>query len=64
MNSVAIVSQDEKTRKYLEAKVIADTKDMPKQNGLSIDKLVEGGSDASCMARTEPLEMRNTTLYG
>ena len=40
MNSVAIVSQDEKTRKYLEAKIIADTKDMPKQNGLSIDKLV------------------------
>ena len=29
MNSVAIVSQDEKTRKYLEAKIIADTKDMP-----------------------------------
>lgn len=32
MNSVAIVSQDEKIRKYLEAKVIADIKDMPKED--------------------------------
>lgn len=30
MNSVAIVSQDEKTRKYLENKIIADKKNMPK----------------------------------
>ena len=50
MNSVAIVSQDEKTRKYLEAKIIADTKDMPKEEWLKHRQAGIGGSDASCIA--------------
>ena len=54
MNSVAIVSQDEKTRKYLEAKVIADTKDMPKTEWLKHRQAGIGGSDASCIAGLNP----------
>lgn len=54
MNSVAIVSQDEKTRKYLEAKVIADTKDMPKEEWLKHRQAGIGGSDASCIAGLNP----------
>ena len=54
MNSVAIVSQDEKTRKYLEAKIIADTKDMPKIEWLKHRQAGIGGSDASCIAGLNP----------
>ena len=54
MNSVAIVSQDEKTRKYLEAKVIADTKDMLKEEWLRHRQAGIGGSDASCIAGLNP----------
>lgn len=54
MNSVAIVSQDEKTRKYLEAKVIADTKDMTKEEWLKHRQAGIGGSDASCIAGLNP----------
>lgn len=54
MNSVAIVSQDEKTRKYLEAKIIADTKDMPKEEWLEHRQAGIGGSDASCIAGLNP----------
>ena len=54
MNSVAIVSQDEKTRKYLEAKVIADTKDMSKIEWLKHRQAGIGGSDASCIAGLNP----------
>ena len=54
MNSVAIVSQDEKTRKYLEAKIIADTKDMPKTEWLKHRQAGIGGSDASCIAGLNP----------
>ena len=54
MNSVAIVSQDEKTRKYLEAKVIADTRDMPKTEWLKHRQAGIGGSDASCIAGLNP----------
>ncbi|WP_195938669.1 YqaJ viral recombinase family nuclease [Romboutsia sp. 1001713B170131_170501_G6] len=50
MNDVAILSQDKKTRKYLEAKVIADTKDMPKEEWLKHRQAGIGGSDASCIA--------------
>lgn len=54
MNSIAIVSQDEKARKYLEAKVIADTKDMPKDEWLKHRQAGIGGSDASCIAGLNP----------
>lgn len=54
MNSVAIVSEDKKTRKYLEAKVIADTKDMPKEEWLKHRQAGIGGSDASCIAGLNP----------
>lgn len=54
MNSVAIVSQDEKTRKYLEAKIIADTKYMPKEEWLKHRQAGIGGSDASCIAGLNP----------
>ena len=54
MNSVAIVSQDEKTRKYLEAKIIADTKDMSKIEWLKQRQAGIGGSDASCIAGLNP----------
>lgn len=54
MNSVAIVSQDEKTRKFLEAKIIADTKDMPKTEWLKHRQAGIGGSDASCIAGLNP----------
>lgn len=54
MNSVAIVSQDEKTRKYLEAKIIADTKDMPKTEWLKHRQAGIGGSDASCISGLNP----------
>ncbi|MFR6246830.1 MAG: YqaJ viral recombinase family protein [Romboutsia timonensis] len=54
MNSVAIVSQDEKTRKYLESKVIADTKGMPKEEWLKHRQAGIGGSDASCIAGLNP----------
>ena len=54
MNSVAIASQDEKTRKYLEAKIIADTKDMPKEEWLKHRQAGIGGSDASCIAGLNP----------
>lgn len=54
MNSVAIVSEDKKTRKYLEAKVVADTKDMPKEEWLKNRQAGIGGSDASCIAGLNP----------
>lgn len=54
MNDVAILSQDKKTRKYLEAKVIADTKDMPKEEWLKHRQAGIGGSDASCIAGLNP----------
>ena len=54
MNSVAIFSQDEKTRKYLEAKIIADTKDMSKIEWLKHRQAGIGGSDASCIAGLNP----------
>lgn len=54
MNDVAIVSQDEKTRKYLEAKVIADTKCMSKVEWLKHRQNGIGGSDASCIAGLNP----------
>lgn len=54
MSSVAILSQDEKFRKYLEAKVIADTKDMTKEDWLKHRQAGIGGSDASCIAGLNP----------
>lgn len=54
MNEVAILSQDEKFRKYLDAKVIADTKDMPKEEWLKHRQAGIGGSDASCIAGLNP----------
>lgn len=54
MNEVAILSQDEKFRKYLDAKVIADTKDMPKEEWLKHRQADIGGSDASCIAGLNP----------
>ena len=54
MNEVAILSQDEKFRKYLDAKVIADTKDMPKTEWLKHRQAGIGGSDASCIAGLNP----------
>lgn len=54
MSDVAILSQDKKNRKYLEAKVIADTKDMPKEEWLKHRQAGIGGSDASCIAGLNP----------
>lgn len=54
MENVAILSQDKKTRKYLEAKVMADTKDMPKEEWLKHRQAGIGGSDASCIAGLNP----------
>lgn len=54
MNDIAILSKDEKTRKYLESKVIADTKDMTKEEWLKHRQAGIGGSDASCIAGLNP----------
>lgn len=54
MSEIAILSKDEKTRKYLEAKVIADTKDMTKEEWLKHRQTGIGGSDASCIAGLNP----------
>ncbi len=54
MSEIAILSKDEKTRKYLEARVIADTKDMLKEEWLKHRQAGIGGSDASCIAGLNP----------
>ncbi len=54
MSEIAILSNDEKTRKYLEAKVIADTKYMSKEEWLKHRQSGIGGSDASCIAGLNP----------
>ena len=45
MSEIAILSQNEKFRKYLDAKIIADTKDMPKEEWLKHRQAGIGGSD-------------------
>lgn len=54
MSEIAILSKDEKTRKYLEAKIIADTKGMTKEEWLKNRQSGIGGSDASCIAGLNP----------
>lgn len=54
MNEVAILSQNEKFRKYLDAKVIADTKTMSKEEWLKSRQEGIGGSDASAIAGLNP----------
>ncbi|CEQ14824.1 YqaJ viral recombinase family nuclease [Paraclostridium sordellii] len=54
MSEVAILSQDEKFRKYLDAKVIADTKNMSKEEWLKSRQAGIGGSDASAIAGLNP----------
>ena len=54
MNEVAILSQNEKFRKYLDAKVIADTKTMTKEEWLKNRQAGIGGSDASAIAGLNP----------
>lgn len=54
MSEIAILSQNEKFRKYLDAKIIADTKDMPKEEWLKHRQAGVGGSDASCIAGLNP----------
>ena len=54
MNEVAILSQNEKFRKYLDAKVIADTKTITKEEWLKNRQAGIGGSDASAIAGLNP----------
>ncbi|CEP84001.1 phage-type endonuclease [[Clostridium] sordellii] len=54
MSEVAILSQNEKFRKYLDAKVIADTKTMTKEEWLKNRQGGIGGSDASAIAGLNP----------
>lgn len=54
MSEVAILSQNEKFRKYLDAKVIADTKTMTKEEWLKNRQAGIGGSDASAIAGLNP----------
>lgn len=54
MNEVAILSQNEKFRKYLDAKVIDDTKTMSKEEWLKSRQAGIGGSDASAIAGLNP----------
>ena len=54
MNEVAILSQNEKFRKYLDAKVIADAKTMSKEEWLKSRQAGIGGSDASAIAGLNP----------
>ena len=54
MNEVAILSQDEKFRKYLDAKVIADTKNMTQEEWLKSRQAGIGGSDSSAIAGLNP----------
>lgn len=54
MNEVAILSQNEKFRKYLDAKVVADTKNMTKEEWLKHRQAGIGGSDASVIAGLNP----------
>lgn len=54
MSKVAILSQNEKFRKYLDAKVIADTKTMTKEEWLKNRQAGIGGSDASAIAGLNP----------
>lgn len=54
MNEVAILSHNEKFRKYLDAKVIADTKSMSKEEWLKSRQSGIGGSDASAIAGLNP----------
>ncbi|TAN64085.1 hypothetical protein WS9_014955 [Paraclostridium sordellii 8483] len=54
MNEVAILSQDEKFRKYLDSKIIADTKNMTQEEWLKSRQAGIGGSDASAIAGLNP----------
>lgn len=54
MNEVAILSHNEKFRKYLDAKIIADTKSMSKEEWLKSRQAGIGGSDASAIAGLNP----------
>ncbi|CEJ74248.1 phage-type endonuclease [[Clostridium] sordellii] len=54
MNEVAILYQDEKFRKYLDAKVIADTKNMTQEEWLKSRQAGIGGSDSSAIAGLNP----------
>ncbi|CEQ27142.1 YqaJ viral recombinase family nuclease [Paraclostridium sordellii] len=54
MSEFAILSQNEKFRKYLDAKVIADTKTMTKEEWLKNRQAGIGGSDASAIAGLNP----------
>lgn len=54
MSEFAILSQNEKFRKYLDAKVIADTKTMSKEEWLKNRQAGIGGSDASAIAGLNP----------
>lgn len=54
MNEIAILSHNEKFRKYLDAKIIADTKSMSKEEWLKNRQAGIGGSDASAIAGLNP----------
>lgn len=54
MNEIATISQSERFRKYLDAKVIADTKLMSKEEWLKNRQAGIGGSDASAIAGLNP----------
>ncbi|CEO04831.1 phage-type endonuclease [[Clostridium] sordellii] len=54
MSEVAILSQNEKFRRYLDAKVIDDTKTMTKEEWLKNRQAGIGGSDASAIAGLNP----------
>lgn len=54
MNEVAILYQDEKFRKYLDAKVIADIKNMTQEEWLKSRQAGIGGSDSSAIAGLNP----------
>ena len=54
MNEIATLSQSERFRKYLDAKVIADTKLMSKEEWLKSRQAGIGGSDASAIAGLNP----------
>ncbi|WP_278681500.1 YqaJ viral recombinase family protein [Paraclostridium bifermentans] len=56
MNEVAILSHNEKFRKYLDAKVVADTKNMTKEEWLKHRQVGIGGSDAAAVAGLSPFK--------
>lgn len=56
MCEIATISKNEKFRKYLDAKVIADTKNMTKEEWLKNRQIGIGGSDAAAVAGLSPFK--------